>query len=158
MGKNASIILDLKTPDGKASLESLLKDADVFITNVRTDGLRKLGLHYDDIKEKFPHLIFAQCTAYGREGPDYQLPGYDIGAFWASTGLAAMIQTGGSYSTYALAYGDTTTGASLLGGVIAALVQRLRTGQGAMVEASLNRVGMYCVSPYMIRGGYLIQP
>ena len=56
---------------------------------------------------------------YGREGPDYQLPGYDIGAFWAMSGCAGMIQGGGSYSTYALAYGDTTTGASLLGGLTA---------------------------------------
>jgi (R)-2-hydroxy-4-methylpentanoate CoA-transferase len=56
------------------------------------DALERLGLDYDRIKEKFPQLIYCRLTAYGAVGPDKNEPGYDVGAFWAATGMGASIQ------------------------------------------------------------------
>ena len=86
-GKRSAVI-DLRTEDGLASMMALLADADVFITNVRTAGLQRLGLDAESLSAKFPRLIYGLITGYGLDGPDVDRAGYDIGAFWSRSGLA----------------------------------------------------------------------
>ena len=145
LGK-ASIKLNLKTATGKAKILELLAEADVFITNVRVDALARLNLDYDTLKESHPHLTYASLTAYGRDGPDAGFPGYDVGAFWASTGMSALVQEPNMYVLYPAGFGDLTTGSALVGGIAAALTRRLETGTGSLVDASLLRAGYYCNS------------
>ena len=76
----------------------MLKDADVFITNVRNGSLRKVGLDYQSLHSEFPHLVYGQVSAYGVSGPATLQPGYDLGAFWAATGMSAMIHQPGCTS------------------------------------------------------------
>ena len=77
--------------EGKAKLKKILGDADVFITNVRPSGLKRLGLDYASLRAEFPTLVMAQLTAWGLDGPGSNLAGYDIGAFWTSTGMSIDI-------------------------------------------------------------------
>ncbi len=60
-----SISVDMRTEEGRAVMEELLKTADIFITNVRTKGLKKMGLDYDSLKTRFPKLVMGQVGAYG---------------------------------------------------------------------------------------------
>lgn len=145
LGK-ASLQLDLKKQEDKESLLKLLESADVFITNIRIDCLRRLGLDYDDLHERFPHLVYAHLSAYGRRGPDAGLPGYDVGAFWAASGMASYIQPAGHAHMYPSAFGDVTSGSGLAAGVAAALVKRHKTGSGGIVDTSLLRMGLWCMS------------
>jgi len=93
----------------------------------------------------------AHLTAWGRDGPDASLPGYDVGSYWAATGLAAAIQPEWCYSRYPTAFGDISTGSGgLLGGILVGLTAKLRTGKGSYVENSLFRTGIWVNAPNIL--------
>ena len=81
-----SVCIDITDEAGKEMLFKLLDQADVFVTNIRGQALTKLGCDYKTLSARYPRLIFGWLTAHGMEGPDVDLPGYDIGAFWARSG------------------------------------------------------------------------
>lgn len=139
-----SVIADLRDEKGMSVLMSLLADADVFVTNVRPAGLARLGLDPESLTEKFPRLIYGVITGYGTEGPDVDRAGYDIGAFWARSGLAhTTVAPDELPPAIRSGQGDHTTALSLVSGVMAALFDRERTGRGRVVSTSLLRTGMY---------------
>ena len=139
-GGKKSISLNLKSEEGKEILFSLLKDADVFLTNTRAQSLRKMQIDYDSIKERFPRLIYATITGFGETGPQVDHPGFDVVAYWGSSGFLndLSINTGSNYPILApTGIGDVTCGTGLFGGVCAALLARERTGRGDYVTVSL---------------------
>jgi len=139
-----SVIADLRDAKGMETLMSLLIDADVFVTNVRPAGLARLGLDPESLTKKFPRLIYGVVTGYGIEGPDVDRAGYDIGAFWARSGLAhTTVAPDELPPAIRSGQGDHTTALSLVSGVMAALFDRERTGKGRVVSTSLLRTGMY---------------
>ena len=139
-----SVIADLRDAKGMETLMSLLIDADVFVTNVRPAGLARLGLDPESLTERFPRLIYGVVTGYGMEGPDMDRAGYDIGAFWARSGLAhTTVAPDELPPAIRSGQGDHTTALSLVSGVMAALFDRERTGKGRVVSTSLLRTGMY---------------
>jgi crotonobetainyl-CoA:carnitine CoA-transferase CaiB-like acyl-CoA transferase len=71
------ICIDMRTTEGKEVLFDLLKDANIFFTNHRMAALEGMGLTYEDLKDRFPHLIYGHISGYGLKGPDAALPGYD---------------------------------------------------------------------------------
>lgn len=77
------ITLNLKDPKGLEIAYRLLAEADVFVTNTRTKSLKKLGLDYDTLNEKFPKLIFAQVLGYGEYGPEKDTAGFDVTCYMA---------------------------------------------------------------------------
>ncbi len=149
-----SIRLNIKHETGIKLLMELLADADVFVTNTRMASLKKLGLDYDALKEKFPRLIYATVTGYGEKGAGANDPGFDNVAFWTRSGflLDMSIQGEGSYPVYPpTGAGDTFTGTALLGGVLAALYQREKTGKGDLVTAALLNAGMWMMGSMVIQ-------
>lgn len=139
-----SVVLDLQTDEGKAQMERLLATADVFVTNVRPDALERLGLGHEQVMARYPRLVYASLTGYGLEGPERNRAGYDIGAFWARSGLAhTLVPPDELPPSLRSGMGDHTTGVALLSGVLAKLLERERTGQGGLVATSLMRTGMY---------------
>lgn len=139
-----SVVLDLQQPADRERMHVLLAEADVFVTNVRPDALRRLGLHHDDLVPAFPRLVYASLTGYGLEGPDAHRAGYDIGAFWARSGVAhTMVPPGDLPPPIRSGFGDHITGMALLAGVLAKLLERERTGVGGLVATSLLRAGTY---------------
>ena len=149
-----SIKLNIKHPDGIKVLMELLADADVFVTNTRVPSLKKLGLDYDSLKEKFPRLIYATITGYGEKGPDAAAPGFDNIAFWTRSGflMDMSIQGEGSYPVYSpTGAGDTFTGTVLFSAVLAALYQRERTGKGDYVTAALQNAGMWMMASMIMQ-------
>jgi len=139
-----SIVLDLSKPDTKPIVERLFADADVFVTNVRAAGLARLGLDWDTLHARFPKLVYGHVSGYGTTGPDADRPAYDVGAFWARSGIAAALAPpNGVPPMQRGAMGDHTAGMTLAGGIAAALVARGRTGTGQLVSTSLLRVGAF---------------
>ena len=142
-GKRSAIV-DLRTTEGMEQMMSLLAEADVFVTNVRPAGLERLGLDAATVTARFPRLIYSIVTGYGLEGPETDRAGYDIGAFWARSGLAhTMVAPDELPPAIRSGQGDHTTALSLVSGVMAALFDRGRTGKGRVVSTSLLRTGMY---------------
>ena len=139
-----SVCVDLSTPGGQDVVKRLIAEADIFITNTRPQSLHRAGLDYDSLKDKHPALIYASVTGYGLEGADRDRPGFDMAAFWARSGLASLTTPKGQPPMpMRVAVGDHTTGLALAAGVLAAVIERARTGKGRLVETSLLRTGMY---------------
>lgn len=141
-----SVVLDLRDGADLDKMMSLLAGADVFVTNVRPAGLARLGLDATSLTARFPRLVYGIITGYGLDGPDVDRAGYDIGAFWARSGLAhTMVAPDELPPALRSGQGDHTTGLSLASGVMAALFDRERTGKGRVVSTSLLRTGMYTI-------------
>jgi crotonobetainyl-CoA:carnitine CoA-transferase CaiB-like acyl-CoA transferase len=141
-----SVVLDLQTEDGRAHMERLLATADVFVTNVRPDALERLGLGHDAVLARFPKLVYASLTGYGLDGPERNRAGYDIGAFWARSGVAhTLVPPDQLPPALRSGMGDHVTGITLLSGILAKLLERERTGVGGLVATSLMRTGMYTI-------------
>jgi crotonobetainyl-CoA:carnitine CoA-transferase CaiB-like acyl-CoA transferase len=142
-----SVVIDLTTDEGSEAMHRLLATADAFITNVRPEALRRLGMHHDVVLATHPTLVYGSLTGYGLDGPDRDRPGYDVGAFWARSGLAhSHVPPGELPPMSRAATGDHTTGLALAAGVVTKLLERERTGRGGLVATSLLRTGMYTLA------------
>jgi crotonobetainyl-CoA:carnitine CoA-transferase CaiB-like acyl-CoA transferase len=141
-----SVVLDLATDDGRADMQRLIASADVFVTNLRPDAVERLGLDPDRLLAEHPRLVYVSVTGYGLQGPDAGRAGYDVGGFWARTGVAATLTApGNAPPAIRGGFGDHVTGITALAGILGALLERERTGRGQLVEASLLRTGIYCL-------------
>jgi crotonobetainyl-CoA:carnitine CoA-transferase CaiB-like acyl-CoA transferase len=141
-----SIELEIKTEAGARAFEKLLETADVLLTNLRPDALIRLGLTPEAIHERHPRLIFCSVSAYGWGGPDQNRPGYDVAAFFARTGISHQItQQGSAPLALMQGVGDSFTAMTAASGILAALLERVRTGKGQFLEASLLRTGMWAL-------------
>jgi crotonobetainyl-CoA:carnitine CoA-transferase CaiB-like acyl-CoA transferase len=142
-----SIVLDLRTDDGRATALELISGADVFVTNVRPGALRRLGLDFESLAAGHPRLVYGLITGYGETGPDADRAAYDIAAFWARGGLAHLLTRPGDTPPFQRGgMGDHMAGMTLAAAICAALVARDRTGTGQLVSTSLYRQGAYTVS------------
>jgi CoA:oxalate CoA-transferase len=135
-----SLALDLKSAADLASLRKLLSQADVVLQNFRPGVIDRLGLGYDAVKALNPAIVYASITGYGEEGPWVQRPGQDLLA-QARSGL--MWLNGDEDQgpvPFGLAVADMLAGAATAQGILAALIRRFRSGEGAHIETSLLEV------------------
>lgn len=140
------VVLDTSKPEGRAAMLALMKEADIFVTNVRPGSLKRAGLDYDSVKAEAPRLIYANVTGYGLTGEMVDVAAFDITAFWSRSGAAAaMIPPDQEPFPSRPGFGDHFTALATLSGVLAALHERARTGKGRQVETALMRVGAYAV-------------
>ena len=141
------ITLDLKAPSARPVLERLVKWADVLIVNTPHPARKKLKLEYDDVVQWNLRLIYADLTGFGEEGPDADLPGFDITAYWARSGLLSMTRDAGAPPTWPVGgSGDNATAVGLYSAIVTALYRRERTGKGAYVTTSLLAEGVWSAS------------
>lgn len=140
------IQIDTAQPAGRDILMKLAGEADVFLTNVRPQSLTKARLDYPALHALNPRLVYASVTGYGLEGADADRPGFDVAAFWARSGAAAAFAPKGvDPFPIRTAFGDHVTSIAAAAGILAALVERGRTGVGRLVEASLLRAANYAM-------------
>jgi len=142
--------LDLKSPSAQSVLERLVRWADVFIVNTPHPARKKLKLEYEDVVQWNPRLIYADLTGFGEKGPDATLPGFDITAYWARSGLLSMTRDAGSPPTWPVAgSGDNATAVGLYAAIVTALYRRERTGKGSYVTTSLLAEGVWSASVFI---------
>jgi len=145
------ITLDLKQAGGQEILHRLLLKADVLLTNLRPYEQERYHLTYDELKDLNHQLICTYVTGYGKKGREKDMPGFDHTGFWARSGvshrirsLAPVLQTPGTIlPAFFNAFGDAATGMVLVAGVMMALYNRERTGEGEEVTTSLFQAGVY---------------
>src|SRR6201990_3481967 len=141
------ITLDLKSPSAHQILERLVKWADVLIVNTPHPARKRLKLEYEDVEPWNPRLIYADVTGFGENGPDAELPGFDITSYWARSGLLSMTRDAGAPPTWPVAgSGDNATAVGLYSAIVTALYRRERTGEGAYVTTSLLAEGVWSPS------------
>jgi crotonobetainyl-CoA:carnitine CoA-transferase CaiB-like acyl-CoA transferase len=138
------LALDLKSPQSREILERLVKWADVLVVNFPRPVRKKLKLTYEDIAPWNPRLVYADITGYGDEGPDTDLPGFDITAYWSRSGLLDMTRDAGAPPTLPVpASGDHATTMGLYSAIVTGLYRRERTGEGCYVTTSLIGEGIW---------------
>lgn len=133
-----SLALNIQAEAGREVLQRLLATADVLLCNIpRDDSLRRAGLDPTALRERFPRLIFASITGYGRTGPYAGRSGYDL----VAQGEAGLMSVTGTAETgpirFPIPIADMTTGMYTVIGVLAALRAREQTGLGQVLDQSL---------------------
>ena len=142
-----SIALDLKTERGMDTMRRLIARCDVFITNQPYDSRASMGLTYEDLQPLNPRMIYASLTAYGENGAERTRKGFDQLAYWARSGLMDLMREPGTTPTQGIpGMGDHPSGVALYAGIVTALLQRERTGEGGMVHTSLLANGLWSAS------------
>lgn len=134
-----SIALNLKDPAGLEVMRGLLADADVFVLNVRGKAVERLGLDYEAVKAINPEIIYAHCVGFGQDGPYADLQAYDD-VIQAATGTATLLPRvdGNPRARYLPSLiADKVAGLHGAYGVLAAIIHKLRTGKGQMVEVPM---------------------
>ena len=143
-----SIALDLKSPGERGLFEGLVREADVFIQNFRPGTAARLGAGSDRLSEINPRLIYASISGFGSSGPYVERPSYDSVA-QALSGFLSVVVDSSRPRFLGPALADAITGIYAAYGVLGALVQRGRSGQGALVEVSmLEAMAHFAVEPF----------
>lgn len=144
-----SIALDMKHGEGQEILWALLRRADVLVQNLRSGTLERLGYGYEAVRNENPRIIYCSMTAYGNAGPMRDFPGYDplmqaFGGLMSITGEpdGAPVRVGTSIM-------DMGMGMWGVIGILGALHNRERTGEGQLVEMSLYETALSWI-PYQI--------
>lgn len=135
-----SVALDLKHPDGLATLTDLVRHADVFIQNFRHGTAERLGVGYDQLRAVNPRLVYCSISGYGSTGPYRDRPGQDLVIQGYSGSMWSVGRAGDPPVPGALWAGDVMTGYQAALGVLAALQARHRTGVGQHVEVDMLSV------------------
>lgn len=149
------VTLNLKAPQGLEVMHRLLENADVFVTNIRTKSLQKLGLDYDSLKKKYPRLIFAHCLGYGEKGPEKDTAGFDVTCYMARGGVfGTTVNKGDSPMIPTNGFGDFQVAMCLAGGISAALLARERTGLGDKISVSLHHAAVFMLSTGVVSAQY----
>jgi CoA:oxalate CoA-transferase len=132
-----SIALDLKNAKDRIVFDELLQKSDVVLENYRPGVMERLGYGWDDLQPKYPKLIYGAVSGFGHSGPDSQRPAYDMvvqarGGVMSITGERDRepVRVGASI-------GDIAAGMFLAQGILAALLQREKTGEGQKIDIAM---------------------
>ncbi|MBW4653490.1 MAG: CoA transferase [Kaiparowitsia implicata GSE-PSE-MK54-09C] len=132
-----SIVLDLKSPQGRQTLHQLVKTADILVENSRPGVTKRLGSDYETLSRINPRLIYASISGFGQTGPWSQRPGFDLiaqamGGIISATGIpgAEPVKSG-------IPVGDLGAGMFACYGILSAVIGRQTTGRGQYIDTSL---------------------
>ena len=143
-----SLLLDLKSAAGREVFWRLLAEADVVVQNYRAGKLAKLGLSYEDVRQRKPDIIYASLNAFGHVGPWAERPGHEQFA-QATTGMQCRFGGDGPPMLQPNSINDYGTGFMGAYAVALALLHHRRTGEGQHVDTALAYTAMIHQSPFM---------
>lgn len=133
----ASVTVDFRTPEGREKVRELVRDADILIENFKVGGLARYGLDYPSLSKVNPALIYCSITGFGQDGPYAHRAGYDY-IIQGMSGLMSITgDPDGQPQRAGVAVTDLFTGLYSVAGILAALHQRERTGQGQHIDMAL---------------------
>lgn len=136
---NRSVALNLRQPEGAETLLRLLEGADVLLESFRPGAMERLGLAPETLRERFPKLVLCSLTGYGRTGTMKQKAGHDLN-YMAMAGFGSLNKgTGTAPHVSGLQIADVAGGGLFaVSGILAALLERERTGQGQHLDVAMT--------------------
>ncbi len=144
-----SVVIDLKSEEGRQVMRSLIAQADVFVSNLKPGAVERLGLGAEDCQETNPGLIHASISGYGPGGSYTERKAYDL-IIQCEAGMLSVTGTEETPSKVGPSIADIAAGMYAYSGVLAALFQRTRTGEGAVLEISmLEALGEWMSQPHL---------
>ena len=152
-----SLCLDLKRREAVAALLALARQSDVLMHNMRPQAMARLGFAYEKLRAVNPRLVYCSAHGYGQDGPLADRPAFDDIIQGASGFVALEQATGGEARFVPTLVGDKTVGLTMVYAVMAALLQRERTGEGQAVEVPmLETMAAFLMAEHM--GGLTFEP
>jgi len=143
-----SIELDIKSADGQAVLAALAARADVLVQNLVPGAAQRAGLGPDELRRRHPRLITCSISGYGPGGPYQHKKAYDL-LVQCEAGLLSVTGTGDEPAKAGISVADIAAGMYAYSGVLTALYERERTGEGTSIEvAMLDALGEWMTQPY----------
>ena len=143
IGRNKrSVVIDMKRPEGTEIVRNMARDADILVQNLRPGRLEGFGLGYEDVRAVNPALVYATITGYGRTGPYKDKPGFDLMAQGYSGIMGVTGHPGQPPVKVSVPITDLNAGLFTAYGILAAYVNRLKTGKGQHVDSSLMEAGV----------------
>jgi crotonobetainyl-CoA:carnitine CoA-transferase CaiB-like acyl-CoA transferase len=141
-----SLALEIKTPEGRAQFEAMVREADAVANNLRGDQPAKMKITYDDLKAINPKIVCAHLSAYGRDNDRANWPGYDY-LMQAEAGLMSMTgEPDGPPARCGLSVIDFHTGSHMAIGLLAGIMGAMRTGQGCDIDVALFDTALHQMS------------
>jgi crotonobetainyl-CoA:carnitine CoA-transferase CaiB-like acyl-CoA transferase len=131
-----SVALDLKSDEGHAVLLQLISQADVFVQNLAPGAAERLGLAYETLAERHPGLIVCDISGYGHDGPDRDRKAYDL-LIQAEAGFLSITGTPDEVVKAGCSIADIAAGMYAYSNILAALIERGRTGKGRHIDISM---------------------
>ncbi len=151
-----SVALDLKSEEDRQAALRLVESADVVVSNFRPGVMERMGFGYDDLRRLNPRIICAVGTGFGLEGPYVRKGGQDVLAQAMSGAMHRRADPELPLSIYPTALADYSAGMHLVQGILLALLQREKTGEGQQVSVSLYNsmlaMQMQEAAMWMMRG------
>ncbi len=145
-----SLACSLREPAGREVVLRLADEADVFLQSLRPGLAERLGLGADELRARNPRLVYCSVGAYGRVGPQREEPGYDA-LMQAAGGLISMTgEPGGPGVRVGTSLIDQGTGTWAALGILAALLDRNRTGTGSVVDVSLYETALGAIGYHLV--------
>jgi crotonobetainyl-CoA:carnitine CoA-transferase CaiB-like acyl-CoA transferase len=132
-----SITLDLTKPEGQSLAHKIISKCDILVENFKVDNLSKYGLSYNDLKKRFPSLVYCSITGFGQTGPMARQPGYDFMAQGIGGLMSVTGEKGREPQRVGVPIADLTAGLWAAISINAALRHREITGEGQHVDISL---------------------
>lgn len=131
-----SLALDLKDPDDRQLLERLIAQADVFVQNLAPGAAQRFDLGADQLVARYPRLVACDLSGYGSTGPYTDKKAYDL-LIQCETGLVSVTGTPEEAAKAGISVADISGGMYAYSGILAALYDRERTGEGAVLDVAL---------------------
>ncbi len=131
-----SLALDVKRPEAKAVLEKLIAKADVFLQNLAPGAVERLGLGAEPLRARFPRLVWCGISGYGPQGPYAAKKAYDL-LVQCEAGLLSVTGTPEAPSKAGIPVADIAAGMYAFSSILAALLRRERTGEGATLDITM---------------------
>ena len=143
IGRNKrSVVIDMKRPEGTEIVRNMARDADILVQNLRPGRLEGFGLGYEDVRAVNPAIVYATITGFGRTGPYKDKPGFDLMAQGYSGIMGVTGHPGQPPVKVSVPITDLNAGLFTAYGILAAYVNRLKTGKGQHVDSSLMEAGI----------------
>lgn len=144
------IVVDIRRPEGREVLLSLVRDADLFLENMTPGRLDERGLGYDDLRAINPRLVYVSISGWGQTGDRAQLPGYDV-LIQAFSGAMRRLDEGAPPSFSGVMVGDPWAPLLAAFAAMVALRQREQTGRGAHVTTSLLQAALHGLGTGLVK-------
>lgn len=148
-----SVAINLRHPEGRQVLLDLLPRFDVFIENYGPGVIERLDIEYETLKAVHPSIIYAQIKGYGLDGPYSKYLAYDMCAQAAAATFSVTGPEDGPPTLPGVTIGDSGTGMQVGMAILAAYVQKLRTGEGQHIEISMQEAITYYMRTRLAHGG-----
>jgi crotonobetainyl-CoA:carnitine CoA-transferase CaiB-like acyl-CoA transferase len=137
-----SVVVDLKTAEGREALLRLADAADVFVESYRPGVMQRLAIDYATVSARNPRIVYCSISAFGQDGPYRDRPAHDLATLALAGGLSNMVGQDGRPAMPGIAVTDIVTALNALSGILMALYRREKTGRGDFIDVAMHHAAL----------------